>query len=128
VAFAQQTSPLTTLPQGEGDVVLKMGVSSREFRSEMAALKLFNGEGACRLLACNEERYWMLLERLNPGVMLATVEDDDEATCIAAEVMKKIWRPVGHVTLSGAKSVRNDDRDPSWREAPRKMTDISSFN
>ena len=100
MAFAQQTSPLTTLPQGEGDVVLKMGVSSREFRSEMAALRLFNGEGACRLLACNEERYWMLLERLNPGVMLATVEDDDEATCIAAEVMKKIWRPVGRVTLS----------------------------
>jgi streptomycin 6-kinase len=127
VASAKQTSPLTPLPQGEGDVVLKMGVPNREFRSEMAALRLFNGERACRLLACNEERYWMLLERLNPGVMLATVEDDDEATCIAAEAMKKIWRPVGHVTLSGAKSVRNDDRDPSWREAPLRMTDIGNF-
>jgi len=66
-------------------------------KSEMAALKLFNGEGACRLLECDEERYWMLLERLNPGVMLATVENDEEATRIAAEVMKKIWIPVNPV-------------------------------
>ena len=36
-----------------------------------------------------EEKYWMLLERLHPGVMLATLEDDEEATHIAAEVMKK---------------------------------------
>jgi streptomycin 6-kinase len=46
------------------------------------------------LLECDEERYWMLLERLNPGVMLSTLENDDEATHIAAEVMKKIWRPI----------------------------------
>jgi len=57
-------------------------------------LRLFNGEGACRLLEYDEEKYWMLLERLNPGVMLSTMEDDDEATHIAAEVMKKIWRPL----------------------------------
>src|SRR5260221_12779486 len=45
--------------------------------------------------------------------MLSTLEDDEEATHIAAEVMKKIWRPVGDVTLSGAKSLRNDERDLS---------------
>ena len=46
------------------DVVLKMGVPNREMRSEMAALKLFNGEGACKLLDYDEERCWMLLEKL----------------------------------------------------------------
>ena len=76
------------------DVVLKMGVPNREFLSEMEALHLFNGEGACKLLDYDEEKYWMLLERLNPGVMLATLEDDEEATHIAAETMKRIWRPV----------------------------------
>ena len=80
--------------RGNNNVVLKMGVPNREMKSEMATLRLFNGEGACRLLECDEERYWMLLERLNPGVMLSTLEDDDEATHIAAEVMKKIWRPL----------------------------------
>ena len=58
----------------------------------MAALKLFNGEGACKLLDYDEERCWILLEKLNPGVMLAELEDDEEATHIAAEVMKRIWR------------------------------------
>ena len=80
--------------RGNNNVVLKMGVPNREMKSEMATLRLFNGEGACRLLECDEERYWMLLERLNPGVMLSTLEDDEEATHIAAEVMKKIWRPL----------------------------------
>jgi streptomycin 6-kinase len=105
VAFAKQTltaknaesskenSSLRELSAlgGSKDVVLKMAVPNREFKSEMAALKLFNGEGACRLLECDEEKYWILIERLNPGVMLATVEDDEEATRIAGEVMKKIW-------------------------------------
>jgi len=83
VAFAKR---------GRDWVVLKMGVPNREMKSEMAVLRLFNGEGACQLLECDEEKYWMLLERLNPGVMLAAMEDDEEATHIAAEVMKKIWR------------------------------------
>src|SRR5258705_8368665 len=80
--------------RGDDKVVLKMGVPNREMKSEMAALRLFNGEGACRLLEYDEEKYWMLLERLSPGVMLSTLEDDEEATHIAAEVMKKIWRPL----------------------------------
>jgi len=74
-------------------VALKMGVPDRELKSEMATLRLFNGEGACRLIDCDEEKYWMLLERLKPGLMLLTLEDDEEATHIAAEVMQKIWRP-----------------------------------
>ena len=85
VAFARR---------GQEPVVLKMGVPGGEMESEIAALRLFNGEGACKLIEYNEEKYWMLLERLNPGTMLATLEDDEEATHIAAEVMKKIWRPV----------------------------------
>ena len=76
---------------GSNDVVLKIGLPNRETRSEMVALQLFDGKGACRLLKYDEERYWMLLERLKPGVMLSTMEDDEEATHIAAEVMKRMW-------------------------------------
>jgi streptomycin 6-kinase len=92
VAFAKLPSPLGRGGRGEGiDVVLKMGVPNREIKSGMAALKLFNGEGACRLLDYDEERCWLLLEKLNPGVMLSTLEDDGEATRIAADVMKRMW-------------------------------------
>ena len=89
VAFAKR---------GPEQVVLKMGVPNRELKSEIAALRLFGGEGACRLIDYEEEKYWMLLERLKPGVMLSTLENDEEATHIAAEVVQKIWRSVdsGH--------------------------------
>lgn len=79
--------------RGDTQVVLKIGLPNGETKSEMAALRLFKGEGACRLLDSDEDNSWILLERLNPGVMLSSLEDDEEATHIAAEVMQKIWRP-----------------------------------
>jgi streptomycin 6-kinase len=90
-------------------------------KSEIAALRLFDGNGACRLIDYDEEKCWMLLERLRPGAMLVTLEDDEEATHIAAEVMQKIWRPIRHVTLSpsaelrinSAKDLYNGERDSS---------------
>jgi streptomycin 6-kinase len=84
---------------GDIQVVLKIGLPNRETKSEMAALRLFNGEGACRLIDYDEEKHWILLERLRPGVMLSTLEDDEEATHIAAEVMQKIWRPMESIGL-----------------------------
>ena len=76
------------------NVMLKIGVPNPELSAEMAALELFNGDGACRLLDCDEKRGYLLLERLNPGTMLAELADDDERTHIAVDVMQKIWRPL----------------------------------
>lgn len=70
------------------DVVLKAGVPNRELNSEMSALKFFGGNGACQLLESDEERGLLLLERLKPGVMLSELENDDERTNIAADVMQ----------------------------------------
>jgi streptomycin 6-kinase len=95
VAFANHPSPLTPSRNTTvGNVVLKIGVPRDELCSEIASLRLFDGEGACHLIDADETRGFLLLERLNPGVMLSSLEDDEEATQIAAEVMKKIWRPV----------------------------------
>lgn len=79
--------------RGDDQVVLKMSVPNGDMESEIAALRSFGGEGACKLIDYDEEKSWMLLERLKPGVMLSTLEDDEEATNIAADVMQKIWRP-----------------------------------
>ena len=92
VAFAHSPSPRVRGARGEGSVVLKIGVPRDELTSEMAALRLFNGEGAGQLIDADEEKGFLLLERLKPGVMLSTLEDDEQATHIAAEVMQKIWR------------------------------------
>ncbi|RJP48294.1 MAG: hypothetical protein C4586_09415 [Anaerolineaceae bacterium] len=99
VAFAKQEN--ITLSEARGltpssvtsqDVVLKIGVPNNELKSEMAALGLFNGNGACQILDCDEERGFFLLERLKPVTMLSELQDDDERTHIAAEVMQKLWR------------------------------------
>ena len=93
VAYA--TCPSTALPDGrsaQGEVVLKIGVPHRELFSEMVALRLFNGEGCVRLLEADESRGMFLLERVRPGVMLATLEDDDQSTHIAVDVTTRLWR------------------------------------
>jgi len=99
VAFAKRASTAGFATNAQREVVLKMGVPNREMRSEIAALKLFNGEGACKLLDYDEDKCWMLLEKLNPGVMLAEMEDDEEATRIAAEAMKRMWVPLDSASL-----------------------------
>jgi streptomycin 6-kinase len=62
------------------------------FNKEAEALRLFAGRGAARLLEL--DRGAMLLERLEPGIPLTTVLNDEEATSIAAGVLRQLWRPV----------------------------------
>lgn len=89
VAYA--TSSLALLLRGEGNnVVLKIGVPCDELTSEIATLKLFNGNGACRLIDSNEEKGFLLLERLKPGKMLSELVDDDKRTHIAMDVMQNM--------------------------------------
>ena len=72
------------------------GEDADETRTEMEALRLYDGRGACRLLECDPSLGVMLLERLEPGTMLVEVaeEDDDAATLIAAGVLRELWRPL----------------------------------
>lgn len=77
--------------------VLKLGVPRNELATEIAALELYGGAGACRLLASDAAGGALLLERLEPGNDLAGL-DDAQAMSIAAGVMRQIRRapPAGH--------------------------------
>jgi len=112
--------------RGDDKVVLKIGIPNRELTSEMFTLKLFRGEGACRLIDYDEERGFLLLERLHPGVMLSTVEDDAEATHIAAEAMLKIWKH-GLDTLSSDSYSTNYSRFiqlSDWFDGLNRLRDM----
>ncbi len=63
---------------GGAGVMLKVGLTD-EFPSQPEALRHFDGHG---------------MERLKPGTSLRLVEDDEAAISAAAEVMRKIWRPL----------------------------------
>lgn len=75
--------------------VIKIGYpEDREFQSEIAALQTFDGKGICRLLRADKPDAVILLERITPGIVLGTVEDDDAATRTIATVMKKLHKPL----------------------------------
>lgn len=77
-------------------VVLKVGTPCDELRTEVAALRFYDGTGSVRLLDADVERGALLLERLVPGTPLTTLADeanDRQATSIAASVMRGLWRP-----------------------------------
>src|SRR5437773_11872815 len=67
--FPDASASLTlaaTLPDG-GEAVLKLQFPHREAEHEAAALTLFEGCGAVRLLAHDASRHALLLERCRPG-------------------------------------------------------------
>jgi streptomycin 6-kinase len=76
--------------------VLKISRHVDETRNEIAALRLWDGDGAARLLEAEPDSGALLIERLDPGTMLVEVaeSDDDAATVIAAGILRQLWRPV----------------------------------
>jgi len=76
--------------------VLKVSRHVGETRNEIAALRLWEGNGAARLLEAEPNTGALLVERLDPGRTLVEVaeSDDDAATVIAAGVLRQLWRPV----------------------------------
>ena len=81
-----------SLANGE-TAVLKLGVPHHEFMNEMEALRLYDGDGMVKLLAGDADLGAILLERLKPGASLSSVSDEEKATSIAAQVMRRLRRP-----------------------------------
>jgi streptomycin 6-kinase len=75
--------------------IFKISRHIDDTRNEIAALRLWDGDGAARLLDAEPEFGAQLIERLEPGTMLVEVaaDDDDAATLIAAGMMRSLWRP-----------------------------------
>lgn len=80
--------------------VIKLGLSSDdEIRTEIEALRTYGGGGSAELLEADPDLAVLLMERLEPGTPLSTIEDDAKATRILASLMKQLWRPLpaGHL-------------------------------
>jgi streptomycin 6-kinase len=73
--------------------VLKINFPDPESEHEADALAHWNGEGAVRLLAHDDERRALLVERCEPGTLLWETADEDEANVVAAAVLRRLWRP-----------------------------------
>ena len=77
-------------------VMLKVGVPHSELWSEIEALRVYADRGIARLIDADAELGALLLERLEPGRTLVALsqKDDEQATEIAAMVMRDLWTPL----------------------------------
>jgi streptomycin 6-kinase len=76
------------------DAVLKLGVPDLDLMTEIEALKLYHGRGCVRLLEAAPDLCALLLDRIRPGTPLLRIDDNGEATSIAAGVIRGLARPV----------------------------------
>lgn len=81
-----------TTDSGE-NVVLKVGVPHRELRTEIEALRLYDGRRMVRRLDSDLVLGAMLLDRLSPGWMLTKLGDNVQETIVAAGIMKSLPIP-----------------------------------
>jgi streptomycin 6-kinase len=81
------------LPDGT-PAVLKVIYPHREAEHEGEALRVWEGDGAIRLLAYDEVRWSMLIERCEPGTLLAEA-DPELALDVLIGVLPRLWKPVG---------------------------------
>jgi streptomycin 6-kinase len=72
-------------------VVLKVIYPHREAEHEAEALRVWKGDGAVELLAYDRERWAMLLERCEPGTLLAQA-DPETALDVLVALLPRLWK------------------------------------
>jgi streptomycin 6-kinase len=81
------------LPDGS-PAVLKLIYPHRESEHEAEALEVWNGDGAVHLLAYDEELWAMLIERCEPGTLLAQT-DPEHALHVLIGLLPRLWVEAG---------------------------------
>ncbi|AST94202.1 hypothetical protein BC6307_02520 [Sutcliffiella cohnii] len=76
------------------ELVIKIGVPTPSFTMEYETLRMLASPSVVKLVDEDIANGVLLLEKIQPGNTLATVDDDVEATEIASTVMAKLWRPL----------------------------------
>ncbi len=78
------------LPDGTR-AVLKIAMPHMEAQHEIQGLRFWNGEPTVRLLAADEARQAMLLERCEPGTFLRRLPEPEQDRIIAG-LLGRLWR------------------------------------
>ncbi len=106
--------------RGKERMVLKVQWPHEESKHEADALKVWDGDGAVRLLAHDAERHALLLEHCSPGTWLASSEIDDPLA-VVMDLLPRLWKPVA----SPFKTLTEEAQDwasqlhPEWEAAGR---------
>lgn len=87
------TSIALPAQQEEGaEAVLKIQFPDRESEHEALALEHWDGDGAIKLIAHDQEHHALLLERCLPGTPLSQLQAD-AALDVLIELLPRLWKP-----------------------------------
>jgi len=100
---------------GGEDVVLKVQEPHRESEHEAAALELWDGDGAIRLVDSDPEEHALLLERCVPGTPLSAA-GAETALAVYIELLPRLWKPAGAPfgTLAAEAAWWADSLEETW--------------
>jgi streptomycin 6-kinase len=103
-------------------VVLKLVFPHREAEHEADALAVWDGDGAVRLLAVDEAGWAFLMERCEPGVLLAH-SDPDTALDVLVAILPRLWRAADgrFHTLADEVAVWLEEIPAAWELAERPI-------
>ncbi|AIF45684.1 aminoglycoside phosphotransferase family protein [Virgibacillus sp. SK37] len=79
---------------GGNPFILKIGVPNADFANEVHTVQIYNGKGCARIIKAVPEEGVMLLEQLQPGNMLDTLETEEEQIEQYVNVWRAIRRPI----------------------------------
>jgi streptomycin 6-kinase len=80
--------------RGAEHVVLKVQWPHEESAYEAEALRAWDGDGAVKLLAYDENRHALLLEQCRPGTTLAAALSVDPIA-VVIDLLPRLWKPAG---------------------------------
>ena len=93
--------------------MLKVQTPHRESEHEAAALELWDGNGAVRLLAHDPEQHALLLERCVPGKPLAAA-GQEQALDVLVALLPRLWKPA-------AAPFRPLAEEAAWEQAGKQF-------
>lgn len=73
--------------------ILKIGVPNPELATEIEAVRMYQGRYAVKLLEADLNLGALVIQRLVPGIPLSALKDDEQATSIAAQLMRDLPIP-----------------------------------
>jgi streptomycin 6-kinase len=108
-----------TLPD-RAPAVVKLIYPHHESDHEAEALRVWEGDGAVRLLDHDEGRSAMLLERCEPGALLAR-ENQDDALDVFIGLLPRLWKPAAEPfrPLADEAQMWIEHLPDEWEEAGR---------
>ncbi len=107
-AYASASLAMPATRHGK-DVVLKVQFPHRECEHEAEALRVWDGDGAVRLLAHDAARHALLLERCLPGKPL-TGQAPELVAGVLAALLPRLWKSASAPFISLA------DEAEHWRQ------------